>query len=161
MAEVVDLWRSKVYRGLMHLLLFSRYSNVAAEVQRIYKLIAVLFFLLLKLLILADQTLLEDSRCDAELELVLLDVFVEELYDFHIGPLLLLDLDTDVASAHLVLLNGKLVLLRQLVEADVVWLHHLRQSIQYYHHLGALLHKLLDFLQTCISLDLLTPHLQS
>ena len=61
-----------------------------------------LFFLVK--LVFANQALVENSCSDTQLELVLFDLVVKELYNADVGALLLLNIDTDIPGAKLVLL---------------------------------------------------------
>ena len=81
------------------------------------------FPLLLQLLVLPDEALLEDARGDAELEFVLFDLIIKELYYTSVWTLFLLNVHADVSRTKLMLLDRSLVLLSQLVESGVVWIH--------------------------------------
>ena len=104
------------------------------------------FLLFLVELIFHDQACIEDGRRDAQLELILLDIVVEEFEGLHVGPPLLLNANAQVPRFHLMLFEQSAILLRELVHLDVVWRHILGQLVQGDHHLGALKDKSCDFL---------------
>ena len=80
-----------------------------AQIKRVYLLVkhwllVIKLTLFLLTLIHAHQALIKDTRCDAQLELVLFDLVIKELYNFDVGTLLLLYIDADVSGAKLMLL---------------------------------------------------------
>ena len=80
-----------------------------AQVKRVYllvkhRLLVIKLTLFLLTLIHADQALVKDTRSDAQLELVLFDLIIKELYNFDVGAFLLLYIDADVSGAKLMLL---------------------------------------------------------
>lgn len=81
------------------------------------------FPLLLQLLVLPDEALLKDARGDAELEFILFDLVIKELYYTSVWTLFLLNVYADVSRTKLMLLDRSLVLLGQLVESGIVWVH--------------------------------------
>ena len=97
--NVINLWRSEI-----HLL-----GCGLAQVKRIYvlvkhRLLVLKLTLFLLTLIHANQALVEDAWSDAKLELVLFDLVIKELYYADVWTLFLLNIDTDISGAELVLL---------------------------------------------------------
>ena len=98
-ADVIDLWRNE-----LNLL-----GGRLAQIKRVYLLVkhwllVIKLTLFLLTLIHADQALVEDAWSDAELELVLFDLVIKELYYADVWTLFLLNIDTDISGAELVLL---------------------------------------------------------
>ena len=97
--NVINLWRSEI-----HLL-----GSGLAQVKRIdvlikHRLLVLKLPLLLLTLIHANQALVEDAWSDAKLELVLFDLVIKELYYADVWTFFLLNIDTEISCAELVLL---------------------------------------------------------
>ena len=97
--NVINLWRSEI-----HLL-----GCGLAQVKRIYvlikhRLLVLKLPLFLLTLIHANQALVEDAWSDAKLELVLFDLVIKELYYADVWTFFLLNIDTEISCAELVLL---------------------------------------------------------
>ena len=104
------------------------------------------FPLFLLTLVDAYEAFIEDAWRDTKLKFVLFDLIVKEFNYTDVRAFLVMHAYADVSRSQLVLLEGALVLLGQLVQFCVVGGHLFCESVESDHHGCSLFDELCDFL---------------
>ena len=103
--------------------------------------------LFLLTLVDAYEAFIEDAGRDTKLKLVLFDLIVKEFNYTDVRAFLVMHAHADVSRTQLVLLEGALVLLGQLIQFCVVGGHLFCEPVESDHHGCALFDELCDFLR--------------
>ena len=112
-------------------------SCTRSQIIKVDVVFTTLFCFLLAL-VLADKAFVDDTRCQAQLELVLLNAFIKKLYESNLGSFLLLSTCTVIPSLYFCIFDPQSELLCHLVKLHIIRRHRLGYFVNLNDNLSAL-----------------------
>ena len=119
-------------------------SSTSAEIIKVDALAFGTLPCLLLTLILEDEALVDDAGSQAQLEFVLLDALIEELYESDLATFLLLCPDAVIPRLHFCILHPQSELFCHLVELHIICRHRFGNFVDFKDDLGTLSHEVID-----------------